>query len=259
MRFRGLLSGLAVAVLLSGCAPLSEEVERNFLRGNRFLGEGLPQMAIQAYRRALSEDDARPEVWFNLGLAQLRTGKPAEAAVSFRRSLRLKPSPEVWYNLGVAELRADNPARAVTALNRSVALEPRRPAAWNNLGVSYRRLGRYPLAEEAFRKAFSLDRNDPKILNNFAWLYLVWRDAGAERKKKALELAKKAEAKSRGKNARILATLAEAYFANDDGGTAVRTMERALRLDPGNAYRKKRLSEYRGSPPAPGAGAPGAP
>ena len=231
---------------LTACAGRLGEADRNFARGNRFLSDGLPQMAIQAYQRSLSADPDQPEAWFNLGVAQLGVGQPEAAAQAFQRTLQLKPSARAWHNLGYAELRADRPAEAAKALNRSVELDPNQASAWNNLAVSYRRLGRFHLAEEASQKALSLAPDDPQILNNLAWLYLVWNGAGPDRRKKALELAKKAETQSQGKDPRILATLAEAYFKNNDRESAIRSIERALLHEPKNRHFQNKLATYRG-------------
>ncbi|MFQ5913941.1 MAG: tetratricopeptide repeat protein [Nitrospinota bacterium] len=235
-----------LAIILAGCVPPSGEAERNFFRGNRFLSEGLPQMAVQSYRRSLAEDPDQPDVWFNLGVAHQRIDQWEQAAQAFRQSLSLRPSAEAWYNLGYAELRRDRPAEAAEALSRSVVIKANQPAAWNNLGISNRRLRRYRLAEEAFRKALSLDPEDPEILNNLAWLYLVWDDAGAERRKKAIQLAKQADGKTGGRNARILATLAEAHFRNENRKSAVEAIRRALLLEPKNSLFLERLAKYEG-------------
>ena len=242
--YRTLIFFLALG--LAGCAMRLSEAERDFTRGNRFLGEGLPQMAIQSYQRSLSVDSEQPEVWFNLGVAHLRLDQPEAGANAFRRSLKLKPSPRAWYNLGYAELKADRPAEAAEALGRSVSLEPNRSSGWNNLAISYRRLKRYRLAEEASRKALSIDPNNPELLNNMAWLYLVWGEAGTVRRVKALQLAKQANERTRGNNARVLATLAEASFRNKDREAAIRAIKRALLLEPKNHRFLESLATYKG-------------
>lgn len=231
---------------LTACALPLNEAERNFARGNRFMSDGLPQMAIQAYQRSLSEEPNQPEAWFNLGVAQLGAGQPEAAVQSFQRTLQLKPSARAWHNLGYAELRADRPNDAAKSLTRAVELDPNHSGAWNNLAVAYRRLGRFHLSEEAAQKALSFSPDDPQVMNNLAWLYLVWNDAGPDRRKRALELAKKAEAQSQGKDPRVLATLAEAHFKNGDRESAILSIERALVLEPRNRLFQNKLVTYRG-------------
>jgi Flp pilus assembly protein TadD len=243
---RNLICLFTFVALISGCAVQSGETNRNFLRGNRFLNEGLPQMAVQSYKRALEQTPEQPEIWFNLGVAHLRAGSPEEAAKSFRKYVKLKPDAKGWYNLGVAALQADNPSEAATALSQSAAMQPNDAPSWRNLGIAYRRLGRYQLAEEAFRKSLSLKKDDPETMNNLAWLYLDWKQGGPANRGKALELARQAAQINGRKDPRILATLAEAYFVNGQRDAAVQTMQRAILIEPQNSYFKKRLEVYQG-------------
>ena len=94
--------------------------------------------------------------------------------------------------------------------------------------------------------ALSLKKDDPETLNNFAWLYLDWKQAGPADREKALELAKEAARFNGGKDPRILATLAEAYFVNGQRDAAVQAMERALLIEPRNPYYQERLEVYQG-------------
>jgi tetratricopeptide (TPR) repeat protein len=246
MFMRNLICLLTFVALVSGCAVRSGETSRNFQRGNRFLKEGLPQMAVQSYTRALEKHPERAEIWFNMGVAHLRAGSPEEAAKAFRQSVKLKPDAKGWYNLGVAALEADNPSEAATALSQSAAMQPNHTPSWRNLGIAYRRLGRYQLAEESFRKSLSIKKDDPETMNNLAWLYLDWKQGGPANRGKALELAKQAAQINGRKDPRILATLAEAYFVNGQMDAAVQTMERAILVEPQNPYYKKRLEVYQG-------------
>lgn len=236
---------LTLFPLIAGCTYTRDSAEVNYQRGNRFFRDGLAEMAVQAYERALTDDDQRPEIWNNLGLAQLQSNKPEKAARSFRNAVALQDNAEAWYNLGVAELAANNPRQAAEALNKAVTRDLKNVSVWNNLGVAYQRMGRFALAQEAFQKTLRVEESNPAALNNLAWLYLNWEEAGADRLKKALDLARKAESQTGGKDAKILATLAEAEYFNRDPQTAVRVIQRALALEPGNRYYQERLNTYR--------------
>jgi Flp pilus assembly protein TadD len=57
--------------------------------------------AVSRFERALSGDCDNAEAWFNLGWAQRRAGRVAEAAAPLRQALRLRPDwSAAWFNLG---------------------------------------------------------------------------------------------------------------------------------------------------------------
>jgi Flp pilus assembly protein TadD/TolB-like protein len=66
-----------------------------------------------------------PEFHNNLGVAQLRQGKWAEAAAEFERAKSLDTEePDYWVNLGLAGLAEKQPAAAVSSLQAAWKLDP---------------------------------------------------------------------------------------------------------------------------------------
>jgi tetratricopeptide (TPR) repeat protein len=81
--------------------------------------------------------------------------------------------------------------------------------------------------------------NDPHRLNNVAWLCAVCR----ERLDEAQALAEQASTLAPN-DANILDTLAEVHIAQERVQDAIAAEQRAVRLQPQNAYLKRRLSEF---------------
>ncbi|MDX1932333.1 MAG: FG-GAP-like repeat-containing protein [Capsulimonadales bacterium] len=66
-----------------------------------------------------------PAGWANLGLFQLRKGRPEEAIVSLNKAQQLAPQNSVILaNLGLAETRRGNFVEAIAALRKAIAIDP---------------------------------------------------------------------------------------------------------------------------------------
>ena len=86
-------------------------------------------------------------------------------------------------------------------------------------------------------------------LNAYAWCLLTCGPVELRDARKALELAEKAVAKSNGKHAGILDTLALAYHRTGNSGKAIETQRKALELlPPGDSIARTalglRLAEF---------------
>jgi len=78
-------------------------------------------------------DDA--STWNNLGVLELSTGRPREAAQAFRRAVEAEPSRgDAWQGLGAALIEHDRPA-AIDAWRRAERLLPNDFDLLFNLGM----------------------------------------------------------------------------------------------------------------------------
>ena len=93
----------------------------------------------------------------NLGQAQFRAGRVADAMQSYERALALQPNyPETHYNLGVALAQRGEVAAAIAHYETALRLQPGYPEAHNNLGNAFIRTGRVPEAVGHFEAALRL-------------------------------------------------------------------------------------------------------
>lgn len=104
--FRGLVRlCVLLAALVAGVTPAlrpaaaGEGARELFARGNSAYEAGRLEEALAAYQQVLAQGDESPELYYNLGNAQLKTGHLGPAILSYRRALRLRP--------GLADARAN--------------------------------------------------------------------------------------------------------------------------------------------------------
>jgi rhomboid protease GluP len=120
--------------------------------------------------------------------------------------------------------------------------------------------------ERQARAMLSQEGANPGELNNLAWEIATSRAPSRDALAAAAELAERAVARTGGEEPTVLDTLAEVYFAQGRAEDAVRIIDRAIALAPGESYyveqRRRftgeRAADDRPAPPAesvaPGAG-----
>ena len=93
--------GLLSAVLLLTARPARADAgaAESFAQGNAAYEAGRFDEAQKAYEQVLALGKESPELYFNLGNAELKTGHLGPAILNYRRALRLKP--------GLADARAN--------------------------------------------------------------------------------------------------------------------------------------------------------
>jgi len=106
----------------------------------------------------------------------LSTGRAAEAAGVYQQLLQAAPqAPDLWHEMGIAQLQAGYPQAACQCLERAVQLAPSNAAFLANLGAAYQ-TSKLPLqAVEVFQRAIQAGGESPQLLSNFA---LSLKDAG---------------------------------------------------------------------------------
>jgi tetratricopeptide (TPR) repeat protein len=111
--------------------------------------------------------------WSNVGLLELRAGRPADAARAFTQAVDADPRlAQAWEGLGAARARSD-PAGAIDAWKKAVELEPRNYDVLFNLGVLLREAGRTDEARphlERFVREAPADRYARDIATVRGWL-----------------------------------------------------------------------------------------
>ena len=86
---------------------------------------GKPELAVDAYHKALELSPNFVRARTNLGIAFAGAGRLPEAAAELRQAVRLAPGrPDYHYNLGVVLLRQGDPSGAKAAFGRALELRP---------------------------------------------------------------------------------------------------------------------------------------
>ena len=142
----------ATAVLLIGLLGSAGFGPGDLERGNRLYREGRYAEAVEAYRSALEDGEAVPELHYNLGTALLRLGRYAEAERHLQAALDgvdAEVRRRSFFNLGSryleeARARGADPQAgealdaAIEAYKRALRLQPRDDDAKWNLELALR-------------------------------------------------------------------------------------------------------------------------
>ncbi|NGY61193.1 tetratricopeptide repeat protein [Lentzea sp. NEAU-D13] len=183
---------------------MSEPTTAVLLRAAELTAEGLPQQAIDLLRPLVAANPRHAEAWCRLAAAHLDLGeadqaldsakramildgepawpqrlaalalsdlgRPAEAAVAARESVRRKPGDWRCYVV-LAEVLANSPDGAVEAFDAALhasQLASTEPRAFQVLGDAALRMRDWGTAEHAYRAAIKLDPSDADSKANLA-------------------------------------------------------------------------------------------
>jgi choline-sulfatase len=126
--------------------------------------------AAAALEQARRLDDGNVDVLADLAVVYAAQGRTADARRLFDELATKNPSAATtWYNLGLFELQTGRPAAAVAALRQAVAREPSYGEAWHALGAAL--AGTDPAgAIDAWRHAEPLLPQDYDLLFNLGML-----------------------------------------------------------------------------------------
>jgi Flp pilus assembly protein TadD len=203
----------------------------NYLLGNALSRAGRVEEAKAHYEKALRLKPDMTDAWNNLGNLLMQEGKVDEAASLFQKALQIKPDNiEALVNLGAAREQQGRLNEAISLLQKAVQLRPDSAQACNNLGGALLQAGKVAEAIPQIQQAMLLRPADPMIRNNLAWVLAAGPQASLRDGKKALDLARQANALTGGEDPVVLHTLAAALAETGRFGEAVETARHALRL-----------------------------
>ena len=154
-----------------------------------------------------------------------------EAIRQFQQAVRIKPDREdIQNNLGIAYFQRGLIEEAITQYRKALALKPDDAKAHNNLGNALRQEGKENEALSQFESALQLNPQDPSFLINLASLLATASKESLRDGTRAVELAQRANALTRGKNVDAAETLAAALAEAGRFKEAVATAEKARDL-----------------------------
>jgi tetratricopeptide (TPR) repeat protein len=116
-------------------APLPDDADVHYLRGQALEDQGLLERAAESFGRATALRPEFADAHNDLGQVLVRLGRTEEAIASCRRALALRPNfVAALGNLANAERARGALAAAIEGYRRVVALEPALAEAHRNLG-----------------------------------------------------------------------------------------------------------------------------
>jgi tetratricopeptide (TPR) repeat protein len=235
--------------------PSGVEVDRHlgYLPPDRFVAaidgfrKGVGTTADLARKLEQSPDDA--DLLYQLGMKYADSGRSEEATAVITRAMSLDPkdtkgrNAEMLFALGEAHYNNDQFAEAkphYARLTSEYAASDWYDDGMKRLAATEYKLGHKDVAVATYWKVTENQQTDPKALNAFAW-FCAQRKIGLD---KALPAAQKA-AELSGRDAGILDTLAEVYFAKGDFDNAIKVGEEAAAKEPGDVYFKDQVEKFK--------------
>lgn len=126
-----------------------------------------PQIAEQAYRKALELNPDNAKAHLDLAYILLRRGTIEEGLVHVNESLRLDPNNvEARFNLGMAMALQKRPQEAAAHFEKVLQLKPDHAEAHFNLAVVLANLGKPDEAVVHYMRAAELNPNDARVPYN---------------------------------------------------------------------------------------------
>ena len=232
------------------------------------LGRGIYAELSQDYKEAVKlltraiEDERGEVIKLALarrfrGLAYKHLGRRDEALNDFLEVIRIQPKLDLgYYDAGVIYNLTNRYKEAIDAMTRAIDLRTddrglaRRRSERGN---AYFHLGQFKRAQDDFVVAVRLGPRDSDVLNNAAWFRATCPDPAFRNGKEAVELASRACAVDKWKDADQIDTLAAAHAEAGNFAEAERYQLKALSLlSADEALRPKfqaRLKQYRAKQP----------
>ena len=197
-------------------------------RGNEYVVDVSRRKEAQHQRhRRLSDQEARAQLYNNLGADALIAGDLPMAYAYFRKALETVHGLDyVWSNLGVVFNRNGQTRDAILAYETALRLEPGQTVALNNLFSIYEEAGDVARAEELRARVERNRRRNPYYLDYLAKLAME-----EERWEDAVALARKA-IRLEENEYRFHYRLAQAQYRAGNASIAESSLRQAQRLAP---------------------------
>jgi tetratricopeptide (TPR) repeat protein len=183
------------------------------------------------WNRALDCTTGNAWAHYNLGVALMERGRTDEALGHFQEAVNIQPrSADALNNIGIVLAERGRLDEAVAHFRRAIQCHPDCADAHDNLANALKLQGKIAEAVNHWQQVVRLQPNNLGAVNRLAWASATAPEASVRNGAEALELARWAVLLSRGREPKILRTLAAAYAENGQFPQAVQTAHHALDL-----------------------------
>jgi len=210
--------------------------------------------AVEDFNKAIKIDAKNAMYYNNRGVAFLRKKEYDKALEDFDKTLKLNSTfASAYHNRGMAYSGKGRHDKSVEEFSKVIEMNPDSPVLYKDRGTAYRKLGEFELALKDFQKAVDLDKKFAPGFGALGLLHATAPEPPIRNPAQALKLAEKAVALTRNNSPDMLENLAEVQHALNQTEEAVRTLRRAMAMDPANKEYQETLKKWQGSrtpPPA---------
>lgn len=163
----------ALVIVLTGCMPAGP---RSLLEGERLIGEGQFDPAIEQLKIATELLPQNAQAWNHLGLAYHGAGQSTNAAQAYQRALALdKNLAAPSFNLGCLLLEHGNAVAAIDHFKKFTMLQSTSLDGWLKLASAQLRARDADGAEKSFAQALKLSSKNAEALNGLGVVALQKR------------------------------------------------------------------------------------
>jgi predicted CXXCH cytochrome family protein len=246
---RALPANLSATMVRAVAPLLSDPVRAVRIETARALAGADPQAMTQEQRTALDKavqelvaaemiDADRPEAHLNLGLLDVRLGRPTEADAEYQTALRLDPAfVPGMVNLADLDRARGMDQQGADLLRKAMAVEPANATVRHSLGLLLVRQHKYDEALEQLRRASELAPDNTR----YAYVYAIaLNSTGAQAEAMALlERVHQQHPTDR----EVLVALVSMARERNDIATALRHARELLMLSPADAQLRALIAE----------------
>jgi len=201
---------------------------------------GRYEEALSILKEVLEADVKDDEAWLLLGEVLEDMEDFEEAAEAYSQCVRFNHrNMACWINRGNVMLFLEKYQEALMCYEKALTIRQDVPQVWNNRGVALKQLGQYDDALKSYNIAIDMDPNFADAYLNKAYLYFDLRKY--EEALNAIE-----EYIKRREDTRGYLLLARIYIKRNMKKEAKETLEKILRIEPGNQDAKELLDRLEG-------------
>jgi tetratricopeptide (TPR) repeat protein len=196
--------------------------------------------AISHYQTALRIRSGAEEVRYrvtsalvhnNLGTALMRKGRLDEATAHYHKAIELRPDyADAHFNLGTVSLEKGQLDDAIEQWQKTLSIHPDDAEAHAALADALVQKHRIAEARSHYEASLDIDPHSVLTLNKLAWILSASPDASLRNPARAIELARKANQYSNGKDPTVGRTRAAACAESGHFDEAIETAKRAARM-----------------------------
>ncbi len=183
----------------------------------------------------------------NRGVAFLKRKQFEKALEDFDRAISLNAnSSSAYHNRGMALSGQGRNEKAIQEFSKVIEMNPDSALLYKDRGLAYMKLGDYEAALQDFQKAIELDKNFAAGYGALGRLHAMAPAAPIQNPSLALRNAEKAVAITKGSGPDMLENLAQVQKALNRTEEAVRTLQKAMTIDPANREYADLLAKWQG-------------
>ncbi len=217
-------------VLLAGVACLRAGAETkdppSCVIGDHALAQGQPQLALEEYKKCITESAPSLKSLSNLGMTYAQLNQFDQAIQSYQQALAFDANnPPIRLNLGLAYLKTNRPEQAAKQFARSLMADPSNLRALELLAICHLQMKEFELAGYEAEQVLNADPKESSAAFLLGSSLLNLGDYH-----RAIPLIYSSVGKSESPNAHLV--LGEAFLGVRAFSQALKEFEQAERLAP---------------------------